>query len=67
MVFCHARFSSTEARPLCSVVMTSVGQAMLGMSGVMSTQAMVAIKPTCDETAVRPMNFVHHSAPSAGK
>ena len=64
---CHARISSTVPSPLCSVVMTSVGQAIFGRSERISAQAMVPMKPICVETAVPPMNLHHHSNPSGGK
>src|SRR5215831_9846602 len=61
MICCQACISSTLASPLPSVVMTSVGQVIFGMSPRISAHAMVFIKPTWVETAVRPMNLVHHS------
>src|SRR5689334_13445451 len=63
IVSCQARVSSTLASPLPSVVMTRVGQVIFGTSARMSAQAMVPMKPTCVETAQRPMNRVHHSLP----
>ena len=66
MVCCQARVSSTLARPLPSVVMTNVGQAMLGISARMSTHAMVGMKLICVEAAVRPMKWVHQVTPCGG-
>jgi hypothetical protein len=66
MVCCQARVSSTLARPLPSVVITRVGQAIVGTSARMSAHAMVGMKLICVEAAVRPMNWVHQVTPCGG-
>jgi DNA invertase Pin-like site-specific DNA recombinase len=67
IIRCQAVVSSTLASALHSVVMTRVGHAIFGRSARMSAHAIVCMKPTWVETAVWPMNFVHHSTPSGGK
>ena len=47
MVCCQARVSSTLARPLPSVVITSVGQTILGTSARMSTHAIRGPDSSC--------------------
>ena len=64
---CHARVFSTDARPLSSVVMTSVGHLMRARSSETSQPGIVWTKPSWVDTGVRPINFAHHSWPSRGK